>query len=296
MQTITEIKQNPGRYCKTLVIDTADWAERMCVRHICEAHGKENIEQFGYGSGWTILADEFGKLLNLLTDVKETGTHVVVVAHAQIRKFELPNEFGSYDKYELKLGKKTSSYTAPMLKEWADMVLFCNYKTMVVQTDKDGKKHKAQGGKRVMYTTHNSCWDAKNRDDLPDELPLDYAAIAHLFTEEDQAEQQPIPESVETAMPEQPVLADETPDISVGQQITDYSADVYQSLDPRLLQLMESSGVSEKDIREAGARKGFFPVEMPITNYPQQYVEQVLIAGWDNLLKFIQSEIWKLPF
>ena len=32
-----------------------------------------------------------------------------------------------------------------------------------------------------MYTTHHPCWDAKNRDDLPEELPLDYSAIAHLF-------------------------------------------------------------------------------------------------------------------
>lgn len=27
--------------------------------------------------------------------------------------------------------------------------------------DKDGKKFKAQGGDRVMYTTHHPCWDAK---------------------------------------------------------------------------------------------------------------------------------------
>ena len=43
------------------------------------------------------------------------------------------------------------------------------------------KKKKAQGGKRVMYTTHHPAWDAKNRHGLPDELPMEYAAIAHIF-------------------------------------------------------------------------------------------------------------------
>ena len=62
---------------------------------------------------------------------------------------------GAYDRYELKLGKKTSSQTAPLTKEWADMVLFANYKTISVAVDDKGKKHKAQGGKRVIYTEHH---------------------------------------------------------------------------------------------------------------------------------------------
>ena len=37
------------------------------------------------------------------------------------------------------------------------------------------------GRKRVVYTTHNPCWDAKNRFNLPDELELNFASIAHLF-------------------------------------------------------------------------------------------------------------------
>ena len=39
------------------------------------------------------------------------------------------------------------------------MVLFANYKTFAVQTDDKGQKFKAQGGKRVMYTSHDPCWD-----------------------------------------------------------------------------------------------------------------------------------------
>ena len=109
----------------------------------------------------------------------QAGVHVVLTAHAQMRKFEQPDEMGAYDRYEMKLGKKTGSQISPLVKEWADMVLFANYKTLTVQTDDKGQKFKAQGGKRVMYTSHHPCWDAKNRFGLADELPFEYAQIAH---------------------------------------------------------------------------------------------------------------------
>ncbi len=47
------------------------------------------------------------------------------------------------------------------------MLLFANYKTFSVAVDDKGKKRKAQGGERVMYTAHHACWDAKNRYGLP---------------------------------------------------------------------------------------------------------------------------------
>lgn len=159
----------------TLVIDTADWAEKLCNRAVCAKSNKTGIEDFGYGKGYTYAAEEFGRLLDILSRLTEQGIHVVITAHAQLRKVEQPDEMSSYDRWELKCSKQLS----PILKEWADMVLFCNYKTMVVKT-KDGKG-KAQGNRRVMYTTHNACWDAKNRVNLPDELDMDWKQIAFAF-------------------------------------------------------------------------------------------------------------------
>ena len=170
LEEINYVIQNPG-CCKTLTIDTIDWAEQLCTENILEKYGKNGIEDFGYGTGYVYVKEEFGRFLKLLDNVIEAGINVALAAHAQIRKFEQPDELGAYDRYELKLGKKTSSQTAPLVKEWADMVLFANYKTISVAVDKDGKKHKAQGGKRVMYTTHHPCWDAKNRHGLESELP-----------------------------------------------------------------------------------------------------------------------------
>ena len=136
---------------KTLVIDTVDWAESLCIKNICDKHQKSGIEDFGYGNGYVYVKEEMGRFLNRLSEVVEAGVNVVLTAHAQIRKFEQPDELGAYDRWELKLGKKTSSQTSPLVKEWADMLLFANYKTFSVAVDDKGKKRKAQGGERVMY-------------------------------------------------------------------------------------------------------------------------------------------------
>ncbi|WP_221627782.1 AAA family ATPase, partial [Proteus mirabilis] len=81
----------------------------------------------------------------------------------------------------LKLGNKTTAKTASITKEWGDMVLFCNYKTLSIAADDKGSKFKGQGGKRVIYTTHHPAWDAKNRFSLPDEMDMSFAGLAHIF-------------------------------------------------------------------------------------------------------------------
>ena len=164
--------------CGTLIIDTMDWAELLCSRYVCDKAQKKSIEEFGYGKGYTYLMEEFGSLLNTLNELVERGVNVVVTAHAKMRKFEQPDELGAYDRWEMKLSAKT----APLVKEWADMVLFANYKTFAVKTENG--KTKGQGGERRMYTTHHPCWDAKNRFGLPGEMPFDYAGIAHIIGDE----------------------------------------------------------------------------------------------------------------
>ena len=37
--------------CGTLVLDTADWAERLCIQAVCARAKVNGIEDFGYGKG-----------------------------------------------------------------------------------------------------------------------------------------------------------------------------------------------------------------------------------------------------
>ena len=65
LATVKEIIASPD-VCKSLVIDTADWAESFCIDYICNKYRQASIESFGYGKGYTYLQEEFGEFLKLL--------------------------------------------------------------------------------------------------------------------------------------------------------------------------------------------------------------------------------------
>lgn len=317
LEEIEYVEKNPG-VCKTLVIDTIDWAEQLCVEHVCAKHNKSGIEDFGYGNGYVYTKEEFGRFLNRLTDVIEAGIHVVLTAHAQLRKFEQPDEMGAYDRWELKLGKKTQSQTSPLVKEWADMLLFCNYKTYSIAVDDKGKKHKAQGGKRVMYTCHHPCWDAKNRYGLPDECEFDYGVIAGIIEQTASEEQQkPAPETPPAPKAPEPVTpsaegkqmdlndlktekqpkkeATPSQDASVPKGSVFH---VDERLPKALRDLMEDKLVSEEEIQTVVAGKGYYPQTTPIFNYDPDFISGVLVGAWPQVYAMIKKlrDEYEVPF
>ena len=312
---IAFIKANPTE-CKTLIVDTVDWAEQLAVAHVCSQHGKQGIEDFGWGKGYTYVQEEMGRFLNALSDLVDMGINVVLTAHAQIKKFEQPDEMGSYDRYELKLGQKTGSKTAPLVKEWADMVLFANYKTLVMTTD-NGKK-KAQGGERVMYTNHRPAWDAKNRHGLPDEMPFHYAGIAHIFAGQQVQESAPQPqvEQLQGVAPELQQTAPQVPEPIQEELPLDMSmvgvapqneapveqqaapAQYHASLPKSLTDLMKRDNVTEEELQKVAYIRGHFPLGTPIENFPPDYWDMI-VAHWQATMEVIQNQVRadpELPF
>lgn len=320
MEEIDYIKKTPD-VCKTLVIDTIDWAEQLCVEHICAKHNKSGIEDFGYGNGYVYTKEEFGRFLNRLSDVIEAGVNVVLTAHAQLRKFEQPDEMGAYDRWELKLGKKTQSQTSPLVKEWADMLLFCNYKTHTVAVDDKGKKHKAQGGRRVMYTNHHPCWDAKNRYGLPEECELDYKVIENIIESKPASVHEPQISKEETKKEDTPEfmnIPDGAPeqmefDISTSIEKTeekpphtepdkpipkDSAFHVDERIPKELRDLMEEKLVSEEEIQAVVAERGYYPRSTPINNYDPNFISGVLVGAWGQVYNMIEKlrESYEIPF
>ena len=285
MEQVTYFIKHPNEI-GTLVIDTADWAEKICIDQLCASKQVKGIEDFGYGRGYVYLAEEFGRLLNALNELIELGVNVVLTAHAQMRKFEQPDETGSYDRWELKLQKKT----APLVKEWADMVLFANYKTYVVNVDNQGAakgKNKAQGGKRVMYTTHHPCWDAKNREDLPEELAFDFSAIAHCIPVRG-ASVTPVQTKVEPAPTAAAVAPTTTAPPVIPSTIEPPTNDLTGVPKP-LADLMRQNGVTVAEIQGAVASRGYYPENTPIANYDPNFINGVLVAAWPQVFGMIQN-------
>ena len=261
---------------QTLVIDTFDKLELMINDKVCEEQKVTGIEAIGYGKGYTYVAEKVNKLLGTLDALRMAkGMNIVIVCHAQMRKFEQPDEMGAYDRWELKLSKKA----APMVKEWADMVLFANYKTFVI---KDGSSNKAQGGKRVMYTTHNPCWDAKNRDGLPDQCEFDFAPIAHLFGKTEQPKTE-APKKENPKKKEEPELVPWSPEMN--------------DTEKKLFELMKRAKVTEDQVIVTFHEKGKFDGIMTIHEINDwEFIERSVINNWDKFLKAVEKYGKAVPF
>ena len=278
----------------TLVVDTADWAEKLCTEQLCTSKGVAGIEDFGYGKGYVYLAEDFGKLLNQLDRLRECGVHIVLNCHAAMRKFEQPDEMGAYDRWELKLSKKI----APLVKEWADMILFANYKTTVVNVDGQGAtkgKNKVTGGRRVMYASHHPCWDAKNRFGLPDEMPFEYGQISHLV--QDMRSDAARPESDSRVLPQSPAGDSSLPEGAQGTPVPATSAiPNYPDIPPALAALMAANNILPFEIQAVVAEKGYYPADMPIAAYDPEFVSGVLVGAWPQVEATILASRNKTPF
>ena len=244
MDVLNEVAITPD-VCGSLIIDTADWAEQLAVSYVCAKYKKAGIEDFGYGKGHTYLAEEFAPFFRALDRIVGAGIHVVVTAHAKMRKFEQPDEMGAYDRWEMKLSKQV----APLFKEWCDMLLFLNYQTYVVTTE--NKSTKAQGGKRVMYTSHHPCWDAKNRHGLEEVLDLDYEQIAHIFEKGD-------------SKPKERALV-------------------------KLRQLMEQEEITDEELRRVVAAKSRYEEGTPLEEYPDSFITGWVMKYWTQITDVIKT-------
>ena len=274
--------------CGTLVIDTADWAERLCIDAVCARAKVKGIEDFGYGKGYTYAKEEFGKLLGALEEALNTGHNVVVLAHAAITKFEQPDAVGNYDRWSM----KTSKQVAPLLREWCDMLLFANYKTVVEKAGSaPNAKNKASGGQRVLYTSHHPCWDAKNRFGLPEELPFEYASIAACIPDPHpgaapaprpiMVEDAPAPKPAPVPVPAAPAAP---PAVPAGISASDLQA---QGVPTALAQLMAANNVTPEELQAVVGQRGYFPADMPVKDYPADFVSGCLVAAWPQVLEMI---------
>jgi hypothetical protein len=151
---------------KTLVIDTLDWLEPICWQYVCQINSKNNIEEFGYGKGYIAAVEQWRALLSRLDAMcRSRKMHVVMVAHGTVRRVDDP-QTGPFDRYRLKLHEKS----ADILREWVDAILFARHE--VVTVERKGKIRGMSSGARVLHTQWTAAYDAKNRFDLPDTLPL----------------------------------------------------------------------------------------------------------------------------
>ena len=176
MDAVMALSSDQHEY-KTLVLDSADWLERLIHQNVCEDEHKKCIADINYGKGYAQAARRLETFLKLLDSCRAVGMHVVVIAHAAITRFTNP-EGESYDRYTPALHKDASA----MLQQWADEVLFATYEVFTrTAEERFGQKRALPvgSGNRILKTSERPTHDAKNRLGLPEQMSMDIQDYAN---------------------------------------------------------------------------------------------------------------------
>lgn len=159
----------------TLVLDTADWLERMIWSDVAAQAKVTSIEDIPYGKGYKYATSWWRKVFQGLEIIRGQGMHTIVLAHAHVEKFAPPGQ-ETFDRFAPKLHKEAG----PLMMEWADEVLFATFPIYTGKEDQGfGKKRTfaQRAGDRQMYTASDASHVAKNRLGLPPKLPLLWAEL-----------------------------------------------------------------------------------------------------------------------
>ena len=177
---LSELYSEQHNY-QTLVVDSLDWLETLIWAKVCRAKCVSSIEECGYGKGYVFALEYWRQFLDGLGALREArGMSIILIAHAKIEKFQNP-ETDDYDRYMPRLHKAA----AHVLQEWCDEVLFATYKVYVKNSEQGFGRTVAKGvggTDRIIRTTERPAAMAKNRLNLPDELPLIWDAYAQYLT------------------------------------------------------------------------------------------------------------------
>jgi hypothetical protein len=181
VETIDQVRQAIGTLYEsehefeTVVLDSVDWLEQIIAREI---EAKHDAKELAYGKGALKQAEVWQELLGGFSALRnERGMSVILIGHSQIKRFDSP-ETEPYDRYIPKLQERSNA----LVREWADAVLFANYRTVVKTTEVGFKKEISRGittGERLLYTTEKPAYMAKNRYSLPESMPLSWEELSN---------------------------------------------------------------------------------------------------------------------
>ena len=172
--------ENDAHDYHVVALDSLDWFETLAWAEVCRTHKINSIEDLGYGKGYVAAMDVWRSLLSRLTRLRNKGMAIVLIGHSQVKRFEAPDT-DAYDRYEIKLHKKAGD----LCVEYCDLVGFATMRmtTREETTPFGQKKTKAVGsGERVLRTAARPSYVAKSRYQIPEELPLDWAALVNAIS------------------------------------------------------------------------------------------------------------------
>jgi len=186
-ESLSALAKEPHAY-QTVIIDSLDWLEQLIWDDLCRLNNATTIEKVdgGYGKGYIAALGFWRHIIDLLDVLhKQRNMAVILIAHAKVERFEDP-ESTAYDRYSPRLHKQASA----LLTEWVDAVLFATRKFRTETEDAGFGRERTiavgigkEGGERILRTVGGPSCVAKNRYNLPYELPLSWEAFANALSQ-----------------------------------------------------------------------------------------------------------------
>ena len=177
------VDENAKNY-KTLVIDTMDGLEKFFVNSVCDEDTRDSKKCTihtvfgGFNAGpKKVERDWIIPYYNDLLDLREKhGLNIVILAHSRVRRVSDPITLTEYDKIIPDMENVSNSFFSNNVP----IILYLTDKTVI---DEKSKSVKSVGSEIVMLTEGRKSHEAKNRFNLPYEIPFvkgkGFAAIYH---------------------------------------------------------------------------------------------------------------------
>lgn len=162
---------------KTVVIDSIDWlVEPLIVGDIEATHDAKDL---AYGKGQMLVAESLREIFQGLDMLRrKRGMNVVLLAHANITRFDDPRNEG-YDRYTPKLPNRCNA----LLQEWVDVLAFAAFKVIIKRADAGFNKEKSRGvttGERLLHFVEQPAFVAKNRYSMPEDVEMTFENLQTL--------------------------------------------------------------------------------------------------------------------
>lgn len=166
---------------QTLVIDTVDSVEKLLHRHILSQDQKSSGSMArahgGYGRAFEQAESEMIKLRSQLQVLRDSGKGIVLLAHSNKTKADDTHIGLQYDTYEMAIHRKAQA----VFVDWVSCVLFANYVVHRADDDNSDKVFAIGQGERKVLTEKRPGFLAKNRYNLPFEMPLEFGAFYEAY-------------------------------------------------------------------------------------------------------------------
>jgi hypothetical protein len=189
---------------QTAVVDTVDWLVEPLITQ--QVEGQHDAKELSYGKGAMYIAEEFRSILQGLDVLRARRyMNIVLIAHAEIRRFENPLT-EPYDQYRPKLPTRCNA----LLQEWLDVLAFAAFRVIIKKADVGFNNTVTRGittGDRQLHLVESPAYLAKNRypggpptinmdfKDLSKHIPIFYGGPS--VEEEQPKESEPEKEKVD---------------------------------------------------------------------------------------------------